>query len=271
MLQGAGQSSTTSLSEIITILGSVASIVSLLLLIFRWRWVTAAWSFLVKIPHKVYVAIVAFLLRAYIAVAVFFLRPVVNAIIAESKLIPISPESVSVNLSAAYNRIGISMDGMTFSQTSSLDNCRASYSANLLGSTRIWNDAVFNLGPPNAPDAISSTGNTVLLPSSGFSSLMMLAAGVNGNQAAQTFSVNYRDGTTASFTQSLSDWMTPQGYSGESKAVTMAYRDCCDGTQDKYPFYLYGYAFGLNSAKTVASITLPNNSNVVVLALTLVP
>jgi hypothetical protein len=33
------------------------------------------------------------------------------------------------------------------------------------------------------------------------------------------------------------------------------------------PFYLYGYAFAINGAKTVKSITLPNNRNVVVLAI----
>ena len=41
------------------------------------------------------------------------------------------------------------------------------------------------------------------------------ATGVNGNQANQTFTVNYSDGTSTSFTQSLSDWFTPQNYAGE--------------------------------------------------------
>ena len=37
------------------------------------------------------------------------------------------------------------------------------------------------------------------------------------------------------------------------------------------PVYLYGYSFAINSAKTVKSITLPNNRNVVVLAIDLAP
>jgi hypothetical protein len=35
--------------------------------------------------------------------------------------------------------------------------------------------------------------------------------------------------------------------------------------------YLYGYSFALNSAKTVASLTLPNNDDVVILAVDLHP
>ena len=42
----------------------------------------------------------------------------------------------------------------------------------------------------------------------------MLATGVHGNQANQTFVVTYTDGTTSSITQSLSDWFTPQNYRG---------------------------------------------------------
>jgi hypothetical protein len=51
--------------------------------------------------------------------------------------------------------------------------------------------------------------------------------------------------------------------------VVMPYRISSGGTQDDGPFYLYGYSFALNRAKTVQSLTLPNNRNVVVLAATL--
>jgi hypothetical protein len=34
---------------------------------------------------------------------------------------------------------------------------------------------------------------------------------------------------------------------------------------------VYGYTFALNSAKTVKSLTLPSNANVVMLAATLTP
>jgi hypothetical protein len=81
----------------------------------------------------------------------------------------------------------------------------------------------------------------------------------------------FGDGTSSQFVQSFSDWYTPQNYPGESEAVAMQYRNFQDGTKDKRTFNLYSYRFALNSAKVVHSITLPNDSDVVVLAATLEP
>jgi chemotaxis protein histidine kinase CheA len=67
----------------------------------------------------------------------------------------------------------------------------------------------------------------------------------------------------------VGDWFTPQHYSGEATALTMAYRDTGQGVRDNRTFYLYAYQFALNTNKTVASITLPGNRNVVILAATL--
>ena len=71
--------------------------------------------------------------------------------------------------------------------------------------------------------------------------------------------------------QSVSDWFYPQSYAGESVVATTAYRLTSTGAADIGPCYLYGYSFALNSAKTVESITLPNNASVVVLAMTVSP
>jgi len=99
----------------------------------------------------------------------------------------------------------------------------------------------------------------------------MLGTAVNGSQASQTFTVKYTDGTTSTFTQGLSDWHTPANYPGESHAVIMTYRDKYDGTKETEAIYLYAYSFALNAAKTVSSLTLPSNTNVNLLALTLNP
>jgi hypothetical protein len=69
--------------------------------------------------------------------------------------------------------------------------------------------------------------------------------------------------------QSLSDWGTESNISGESIAVTLSYRLTPSGGTQNGPWHLYGYSFTLNTAKTVKSITLPNNRNVVVVAITL--
>ncbi|MGA8301863.1 MAG: hypothetical protein WB817_20440, partial [Terriglobales bacterium] len=113
-------------------------------------------------------------------------------------------------------------------------------------------------------------GQSVNLPQSKFSGLMLLATGVQGNQSSQTFTVNYTDGTSAQFTQSLSDWSTPQNFTGEIEAVAMSYRNTANGTKNDGLFNLYAYDLALDSTKTVESITLPSNPDVVVLAATLV-
>ena len=56
---------------------------------------------------------------------------------------------------------------------------------------------------------------------------------------------------------------------GFMKAMTMPYRDNAQGQKDNRTFYLYQYTFALVANKTVVSVTLPNNRNVVVLAASL--
>jgi hypothetical protein len=180
---------------------------------------------------------------------------------------------VSADLAFYYNRAGIYTDGTTFTNppTRGIDGSGWAYSATLLGNSQTWSNTLFNFGPANATNVISAAGQTLTLPAGKYSVLHMLATGVQGNQASQPFIVNYSDGTTSFFSQSLSDWYSPQNYPGESKAVAMGRRNGSDGGADRQIFYLYGYSFRLNSAKTVESIRLPNNGDVIVLAVSLVP
>ena len=100
---------------------------------------------------------------------------------------------------------------------------------------------------------------------------MMLATGVDGSQKSQTFTVAYADGTSSSFTQSLSDWYSPATFAGESAAASVPYRLSGDGETDDGTFHIFGYSFDLDSNKPLRSITLPNNRGVVILAMALVP
>ncbi|HEV2434478.1 MAG TPA: putative Ig domain-containing protein, partial [Verrucomicrobiae bacterium] len=179
----------------------------------------------------------------------------------------------SAALASYFNRAGMYTDGTTFTNpaTGGLDLGGAAYSATLLGGSLVWSNTMFNFGPPNVTNVISSAAQTLVLPAGHYSVLRMLATGVQGNQTAQSFTVTYADATSTTFVQNLSDWFTPQNYVGESKAVMMGHRNSSDGTQDNRTFYLYGYSFNLNSAKIVQSLRLPNNANVIVLAISLVP
>jgi hypothetical protein len=175
-----------------------------------------------------------------------------------------------VDLSSEFNVNGIYTDGTTYS-TGGLDGTGYSYSANLLTTSRVFNGVLLDFGPANVLDAVGCSGQSVSLTQSKFSGLMLLATGVEGSQKSQTFTVKYTDGTSSQFVQGFSDWFTPQKFAGESEGVAMAYRNFDNGTRDQRTFSLYAYRFVLNPTKTVQSITLPNNSKVLVLAATLLP
>ena len=190
--------------------------------------------------------------------------------LAVSAAVGSSGSGTQVNLSSEFNLYGIYDDGTTYT-TGGLDGGGYSYSANLLTGSRVLYGGLFDFGPANSLDAVGCSGQSVTVSAGRFSTLILLATGAEGNQASQTIKVNYHDGSSSQFTQSFSDWYTPQKYPNESEAVAMQYRDFQDGTKDNRTFSLYSYRFALNSAKAVQSITLPNNSHVVVLAATLEP
>jgi hypothetical protein len=171
--------------------------------------------------------------------------------------------AVSIDLSTFRNVIGIADSGERVAD-GGLDVNGYAYSASLLGTSVPWAGVTFTLGPARTFDAVS--GKSITLPTGHDSTVSLLATAVNGHQANQTFLVTYTDGTSTSFRQSLSDWCSPQNFAGESQVSKMAYRVGPSGATNVGPVFLYGYSFATDGAKTVKSITLPNNRNVVVLA-----
>jgi alpha-mannosidase len=182
---------------------------------------------------------------------------------------PVLANTVPVDLTSAYNLTAIYKDGSKFAVSDSIDNDGAGLSAEQTGLDQVGAGVVFKLGPANSPDAVS--GKTISLPGAHFSGLRLLAFAVNGSQRMQNFTVTYTDGTSSSFMQSLSDWSDTGNAKGESPAGEMAYRVMGDGSKDANPFYTHAYSFALEPGKTVKSISLPANRDVVVLGITLVP
>jgi hypothetical protein len=163
-----------------------------------------------------------------------------------------------------YNVNGIYSNGTNFN-TGGYDDDGNAYSSNALGGTVTWNGTTFTYGPTNALDVWCNT--TITLPTGNFSTLVILASAINGNQTGQVFTVNYGDGTNTSFTQAVSDWYTgPVPYSVETVAETMTYENTSTGGERVHATYVYGYSFAINGAKSTASLTLPANRNVCVLA-----
>jgi len=125
-----------------------------------------------------------------------------------------------------------------------------------------WSGQNFSL-QTNSLDAWSATS----VPLSGQGAVLyLIGAGVNGGAVDQTFILNYADGSAIPFSLSLSDWRNGPGYEGEHQVLApMPTRIGSDGAVDHAPVHLFGYRIPIDPAKTVSSLTLPNNRNVVIL------
>jgi hypothetical protein len=182
-------------------------------------------------------------------------------------------QGTSANLAGSFNLNGIYTDGTQFS-SSALDGGGTAYSANQLGNASgaagiVIGDVNFQLAAPNGPNALFGTTTPVPLPQGQFATLQMLGTGVNGPQNIQPITINYTDGSSTTILQNFSDWSSFANNPNESVAIQTAYRDLQSGGRQTEPFNLYLYKLPINSSKTVSSVLLTRNSNVVVLAISL--
>jgi hypothetical protein len=171
----------------------------------------------------------------------------------------------SVSLAGSANVDALS--GGAAPVSGGIDGSGDAYPSALLGTSVTWAGSTFTLGTPGALDSASNV--TITLPAGNYATLNLLGTAVNGNQVSQKFVVTYTDGTTTTITQSLSSWQTPQNYSGETEVLSTPYEVTASGGRTTGTFWVYGYSLPINSAKTVRSLTLPKNRDVVVLAVAL--
>jgi fibronectin type 3 domain-containing protein len=192
--------------------------------------------------------------------------PIVSSLITDLAAVEPATLESQVDLFPFYNRNAVFTTGTSFPSGGGMFNGYA-YEEDLLGTNVDWAGTPFYIGPPNQPDGVSNTAIT--LPAGNYGTMQILATGVDGNQASQTFTINYTDGTHQTFTQSLSDWETSSNNAGEAIAVTTPSITYYTGTDVQTSANLYAYVTSPNVEKTLSSLTLPSNSNVVVLAITL--
>lgn len=208
-----------------------------------------------------------------------------------------------VDLSSAFNVSGIYTDGTTISGPG-FDTTGCGYSSVAMAETapgpaggmnpsgttsyptlslpQSSNTITFNFGPANQPNAVtgctpvgtascsvSTAAGTISLPAGEFTELELIGTGVEGGQTG-TVTVGYTDGSSDNFIQGFSDWYSTGPYNiGESIALLMPYR-LCGSSIDNRPFRVYNYEIAINATKTVQSMTLPNNRDILVLAATVV-
>src|SRR5262249_2561544 len=159
-----------------------------------------------------------------------------------------TPQIRTVDLSRVYNEIGFYTDGQVFDSRDSIDHVGSAFPARMLGEVRVWNGVPFTVGPPNAPDAVTS--ETIELPHGKYDGLRILGIAVNGRQELQEFTVVYTDGSLDVFTQNISDWVRKETYDREFVVASTPYRLIESGDRDNRQFHMYGYSFELNPKKT---------------------
>ncbi len=181
-----------------------------------------------------------------------------------------------VNLAGLYNATGITTDGGAVPPTGGVDGSGYTYSANLLNDVSAGEEIAvgpsrFHLGAADTPNVMYAAGQTIALPAGFYTELKVLGTGVQGDQAGQTFTVNYTDGSSEKVQQGFSDWFAGPGHANESAAVELAYRNGSNGAPSGGPLFLYLYTFQLQPFRPIKSITMPNNRNLVWFAVTLAP
>lgn len=169
----------------------------------------------------------------------------------------------TVGLSSYYNRYGLTWGGKPITDGGIDGNNDALEGYYSFG----WQGTTIPLVPPGNEDVVAAQGQTINSVQAGqYSTLTLFATAVNsGDQTNQKFTVNYSTGPSQTFTRSFTNWLVlPGGYSDEIRVKpTDAFNP--DGTV-KGTAYFSAYALPLDPSRTVTSITLPNDSNIVILA-----
>ncbi|MGW4062016.1 GH92 family glycosyl hydrolase [Amycolatopsis sp. NPDC004747] len=149
------------------------------------------------------------------------------------------------------------------------DDSGWSYDAALLPQAGpvVW-DGVTYAAPDasgTSPNFVEARGQSLLVPAGQHTALRMVGASHNG-PVSTTVTAHYTDGTSADLAVTFGDWAG----SGSPVVLEMPHRIKAGSGVDGPPVRLFGISAGLDGAKTVQSVSLPNDPRVEVYALTLV-
>ncbi len=166
------------------------------------------------------------------------------------------------------NNIGVSYDGSPI--FANYDGNRDSYSFQALeannitaGQPFLFNGVSFPLTTSYSviPDNYQAAGQTISLSSvSNATTLAFLGSATNTNSKAISSgkaTITYTDGSTQTFSLSLTDWGNATALSGNLIAATCPYINTLKGTRAG-TYHLYYTEVALQTGKTVQSVTLPS-------------
>jgi hypothetical protein len=178
-----------------------------------------------------------------------------------------TPRPTPVVPTSQLQVIATSTDGVPYN-LAGFDNAGNTYSYNQLGNGSVnFAGTTFTLGQPGVPDAITN-GAVYILPAPGnYSTVYLLGAATTTGQTSQPFILNYSSGSATTALLDISSWAAPAGYADETVIASTTYRNVQSGGNVAGTYDLYGYQIPVDPTRTLVSISVPNNRNVVILAL----
>ena len=180
------------------------------------------------------------------------------------------------SFAAALNNTGISDDANPTG--ANFDGGGYSYSAQALASVGVTpGNPVGTTGFtwPNAPvasqDNVVTSGQSIALSGAG-STLGFLGTGTFGTSSGQV-TVTYTDGSTSTGTVALPDWYSNAATTGTTLVATTPHWNVppTSTLDPNHQVSIYDTTIPLTAGKTVAAITLPNNSDLHLFAMAISP
>lgn len=170
------------------------------------------------------------------------------------------------SLTAAYDTVGLTDDSNT--APGNWDPSGYSYSAQHLADAGVTpggtvtvdgSSVTFPPEQPGTPDAVTCRGQVIQVGAQ-TAHLVLLGAATNGS-ASGTITVTYTDGTTQDVPVDYADWYSNAATSSTSIVATAQWNQPPGGGIGNHDVSIYGQSVAVDSSKTIASITLPDVSN----------
>lgn len=179
----------------------------------------------------------------------------------------VSPSPIQVDLSSYFNKDSFSHDG---NRTDGNFESNNTYSADLMNADFVYEGMLYRMGPVSdgSNNTVKGSGQNIPLTPGKYASIRILGASSSGDQTG-TFRIHYSDSSYDDVTLTMKNWSTVSA-SALRKAQTFTHRHT-PSADDAVKNYIFPYELNSNTEKTVSSITLPNNANINLFAVTLVP
>jgi chitodextrinase len=174
---------------------------------------------------------------------------------------------LQLDLSSYYNEDAFSYDSKR--NDGSFDGLSSTYSADLVNKTQIYDGVSYSFGSmgEGSRNSIGGKGQTIAVSETLCKSVRLLGSATQGDQTG-TFRIRYSDGSYSDFSITQKDWCA-SSITGQNVYQTMNHRHA-DTADQIISTYIYAYYIIPSSDKKVTGITLPDNEDMHVLAVSLV-